>query len=70
MKPWPYPEIPYHNSCTDPCDAWEGNCACGATHQKGEFQGIEQDWDDWVYIYRFGKCVAGGVTKGSTFDDT
>lgn len=35
---------------------------------EGEFQGIEQDWDDWVYVYRYGKCVAGGVTKGTIYE--
>jgi hypothetical protein len=68
MKPWPYPGILYYNACTEPCDAWIGNCACGATHMEGEFQGIEQDWDDWVYVYRYGKCVAGGVTKGTIYE--
>ena len=23
------------NACTDPCDMWDGPCACGAWHKDG-----------------------------------
>jgi len=63
-EPWPYPEILYYNSCTEPCDAWEGLCCCGATHEHDEFlASIDDVWDGYVRVYRFGKCVARGMAE-------
>jgi hypothetical protein len=43
-----------HNANIDPCDMWEGPCACGSTHVPGEFELNNED------LYRYGKFVIQG----------
>lgn len=33
--PWPDDKPARYNACTDPCDMWDGPCACGAWHKDG-----------------------------------
>src|ERR1700733_6128015 len=53
MIAWPAKAPKYNNACTDYCDAWEGICACGATHEAGEFY-----ISYWGNLYRNGKLAA------------
>jgi hypothetical protein len=50
-------DFDYHNANVDPCDVYEGPCACGAWHQPGEFSVI-QGWrcGHWI-LFRYGKEV-------------
>lgn len=36
MVPWPEWAPKQYNACTDPCDMWNGPCACGAWHKNGK----------------------------------
>lgn len=37
LKAWPEHWPEYHNAVKDPCDMLVGPCACGASHEPGEF---------------------------------
>lgn len=61
MTPWPHDYPEYHNANVDACDMVEGPCACGATHQKGEFRLVRYRKDyyyDLKILQRHGKNVA------------
>lgn len=32
---WPRFAPKQYNGCTDPCDMWDGPCACGGWHRAG-----------------------------------
>lgn len=54
LVPWPE-DWPVYRQSSESCDMLVGPCCCGAWHQPGEFELIENE--EYTHMLRFGEAV-------------